>query len=666
MQWFADLPLRTKLVSAFAFIALVGAGVGALGVTSARRLAAADRTLYDNMTVPIGELGAMATAVQRTRVNMRDVILATSPEDAAHDQQRIGQIAAEIDSLMTRYEARIITDSMRARFTQLKAEYAAFAPVRDSLVALGVAGQDSAAIALLRGDAARAQKRIEASIVGMTAMKVSQAEATARANEALAARTSWLIAIIAVSGMALALVIGWATAARLTRSVRAIADRATRLSDNCVAALHGALEAIASGDTGVEVVPTTTPLTVRSRDELGQLATTVNALITRTRGAVAAYGTARAALNATIAQTNMVVAAARAGDLSARAETDGMQGAYAELAGGLNATLEAVVAPMRESTAVLERVAARDLSLRVRGDYVGDHARVKVALNAALDALTEALSEVRVASEQVASASGQIAGGSQSLAEGASEQAASLEEVAASVTELAAMAERTAGNAQEADTLARQTQDGAGQGAARMRELAAALGAIEQSSAQTARIVKTIDEIAFQTNLLALNAAVEAARAGDAGRGFAVVAEEVRALALRSAEAARNTGALIEESVQRVLGGVALGERAAAEFDEVSRRVARTSTVVAEIAAAAGQQTDGIRQITDAVNGMNTVTQQTAASAEESASAATELAAQAERMQEVVGAFQLEAAAARPVVERETKSRAPRRMMATA
>jgi methyl-accepting chemotaxis protein len=641
MQWFADLPIRAKLLLAFLVPALVGAGGGALGVNSARRLAEADRVMHRNMTVPVRELGAVATAVQRTRVNLRDVILATSAEEAAHDQQRVGALGQEIDSLLTSYERTILSDSMRAQFAALRTSYAAFVPLRDSVLSLGVAQQDSAALALLRGDAAAAQKEVDAIVGRMTAMKVAQTEAMAAANAALAASTTRAIFLVAALGLVLSIGVGIVAASRFSGAINAVVDRTGRLTNNCMTALRNALDAIAAGDTSVEVVPTTMPLTVRARDEFGQLATTINAMIATTQGAVAAYAQARTALNATIGQTNQVVAAARAGDLSARARTDGLSGAYAELAGGLNATLEAVVAPMRESTAVLEQVAARDLSGRVTGEYVGDHARVKVALNAALDALGEALAEVRVSTEQVTVASGQIAGGSQALAQGASEQAASLEEIAASVTELAAMAERTSGNAREADALARETQTGAGEGAARMTELAGALRAIEQSSAETAKIVRTIDEIAFQTNLLALNAAVEAARAGDAGRGFAVVAEEVRALALRSAEAARNTSAMIEESVQRVVGGVAIGERVAAEFAEVARRVGRTSTVVAEITAAAEQQTDGIRQITSAVNGMNGVTQQTAANAEESASAATELAAQAERMREVVGAFQL-------------------------
>jgi methyl-accepting chemotaxis protein len=641
MQWFADLPIRAKLLLAFLVPALVGAGGGAMGAGAARRLAEADQVMYRNMTVPVRELGAVATAVQRTRVNLRDVVLAASAEEAAHDRQRVAALAQEIDSLLTSYERTILSDSMRTRYRALRASYAAFAPLRDSVVALGVAQQDSAALALLRGDAAAAQKAIDSALVGMTAMKVAQTEAMARANAELATSTTRAILLISALGLALAIGVGIVAASRFAGAIGAVSDRTRRLTGNCLVALRRALEAIARGDTSVEVVPTTTPLTVRARDELGMLATTINEMIATTQGAVAAYTQARTALAATLSQTNDVVVAARAGDLSARAATAGLSGAYAELAGGLNATLEAVVAPMRESAVVLERVAARDLSVRVTGEYVGDHARVKGALNAALDALGEALAEVQVATEQVTVASGQIAGGSQALAQGASEQAAGLEEIAASVTELAAMAERTSGNAREADALARETQAGAGEGAARMSELAGALRAIEQSSTETAKIVRTIDEIAFQTNLLALNAAVEAARAGDAGRGFAVVAEEVRALALRSAEAARSTSALIEQSVQRVVGGVAIGERVAAEFDEVTRRVGRTSAVVAEIAAAAEQQTDGIRQITSAVGGMNGVTQQTAANAEESASAATELAAQAERMREIVGAFAL-------------------------
>ena len=180
------------------------------------------------------------------------------------------------------------------------------------------------------------------------------------------------------------------------------------------------------------------------------------------------------------------------------------------------------------------------------------------------------------------------------------------------------------------------------EGRASMGRLSTAIDNIKSSSDQTARIVKTIDEIAFQTNLLALNAAVEAARAGDAGRGFAVVAEEVRSLAIRSAEAARVTAALIEGSVTNAQDGVVYNAEVLAKLGEIDAEVHRVVAIVAEIAASGEQQRDGVQQISSAVEQLNNVTQQVAANAEESASASEELAGQAVMLAEMVGTFRLE------------------------
>jgi methyl-accepting chemotaxis protein len=171
--------------------------------------------------------------------------------------------------------------------------------------------------------------------------------------------------------------------------------------------------------------------------------------------------------------------------------------------------------------------------------------------------------------------------------------------------------------------------------------LSQAIDKIKASSDSTAKIVKTIDEIAFQTNLLALNAAVEAARAGDAGKGFAVVAEEVRNLAMRSAEAAKNTANMIEESVKNAEGGVSINQEVLKNLTEINNQVNKVSAVMAEIAAASDQQSQGVDQVNMAVEQMNQVTQQVAANAEESASAAQELSGQAEDMKSMVGAFRL-------------------------
>jgi methyl-accepting chemotaxis protein len=174
-----------------------------------------------------------------------------------------------------------------------------------------------------------------------------------------------------------------------------------------------------------------------------------------------------------------------------------------------------------------------------------------------------------------------------------------------------------------------------------MQNLSGAIARIKASADATAKIVKTIDEIAFQTNLLALNAAVEAARAGDAGKGFAVVAEEVRNLAMRSAEAAKNTSKLIEESVSNADGGVAINQEVTRSLKEINEQIRKVSQVVAEIAAASEQQNEGVEQVNKAVEQMNMVTQQTAANAEQSASAAEELSGQSEAMFAIVSKFNI-------------------------
>jgi len=239
-------------------------------------------------------------------------------------------------------------------------------------------------------------------------------------------------------------------------------------------------------------------------------------------------------------------------------------------------------------------------------------------------------------SEQTSSAASQVSSASQALAEGSSEQAASLEETGASLEEMSSMTGHNADNAQNARNLANQTRAAADAGANDMKEMSRAMAAIKSSSDNIAKIIKTIDEIAFQTNLLALNAAVEAARAGEAGMGFAVVADEVRNLARRSAQAAKETEDRIADSIRRSEHGVEISAKVERSLDEIVRKARQVDELVAEIAEASKEQSQGISQVNVAVTQMDKVTQSNAANAEETASAAEQLNAQADSLRSAV------------------------------
>jgi methyl-accepting chemotaxis protein len=288
-----------------------------------------------------------------------------------------------------------------------------------------------------------------------------------------------------------------------------------------------------------------------------------------------------------------------------------------------------------------------------------------------IKALNKITTELGQGADQVADASHQVATAGHSLAEGSSQQAASLEETSSSLEEMSSMTRQNAENAGTADTLMVETKEIVGKANATMGQLKSSIERIDAASDETAKIIKTIDEIAFQTNLLALNAAVEAARAGEAGAGFAVVADEVRNLAMRAAEAAKNTQTLIEGNIHNIKEGTELVAATDEAFSEVAQSAEKVAELVGEIAAASKEQSQGIDQINNATSEMDKVIQRVAANAEESAASAEEMSAQADTMKDAVNSLAALVGASNgkpqkkkksePVIqEAKTEKRAPR------
>ncbi len=337
---------------------------------------------------------------------------------------------------------------------------------------------------------------------------------------------------------------------------------------------------------------------------------------------------------------NLATAAVN-GNLSVRANADNHQGQFRNIVKGINGTLDGIMGPINEASDVLEKLADRDLSIRMQGDYKGDHAKIKTSINTALENLDASIQQVFSGAEQVASASNQISDGSQQMAQSATEQAGNLEEISSNLQEITSMSLQNTNNAKEAKNMTDNSRESALKGVKSMKRLSVSIDKIKTSSDETSKIVKTIDEIAFQTNLLALNAAVEAARAGEAGKGFAVVAEEVRNLAIRSAEAAKTTTDLINESVSNAQEGVEHNKEVMENLQTINDQVIKIGEIMSEVSAGSEQQRGGVEQVNMAIDQMNKITQQNAANAEESASASEELSSQAEEMRSLTAKFQV-------------------------
>ncbi|MCX8131046.1 MAG: methyl-accepting chemotaxis protein [Clostridia bacterium] len=514
MKWFYDLKIAAKLVAGFVLVALIAGLVGVIGVLNINKTDSNYSDLYTNFGIAIGDIGEVSTLYQRTRVNLRDILLENGSSDRKQYVDKINEFSKSIDESLAKFEKSLQTDEAKEEFARLRASFEKFRPIQERIMEHALSNREEQGLALMRGEGYEIANAINDSIQKLFDLKVKGGIERSDEYSSQTNTTVFTMIIVIFAAMIVAIILGIFI---------------SRIISNPVKKLVGAAENIAEGNLDITV-------NIDSKDEIGVLG-----------------------------------------------------------------------------------VAFRKMSVN----------------------LNEVMTNINSASEQVASGSRQVSESSIALSQGATEQASSIEELTASLEEISSQTRQNAENANQANFLAESARTNAMQGNGQMKEMLKAMDEINDASGNISKIIKVIDEIAFQTNILALNAAVEAARAGQHGKGFAVVAEEVRNLAARSANAARETTDMIEGSIKKVEGGTKIANETAAALNSIVEGVTKVANLVSEIALASNEQATGIAQINQGIMQVSQVVQTNSATSEESAAASEELSSQAELLREQVSRFKL-------------------------
>ena len=590
-----DWKISRKLTAGFALMVLVIMATGAMTFFSLSQLTKA-RGELTNSKVSLESVIRAEFFLARQENSFRGFLVSLDPyylDRAASHRSNFKKTMEELRVLVSdKPEMAAVIDSALDASDQW---YEQIVEAGAKLAMNPLTYSEAAEMVGQAGKADQLMDEVEGPLAQITEAETADVTASTERLAAINSRTNILLLTTMLIAAAVAALLGWLLSKMIAKPIDSMTNAMRRLAE---------------GDSSVEI-----PARGR-KDEVGHMAEAVQVF------KEAAIEKAR--LENQTDEQRRAAEAERARNEAARAEAAAEQAKVVQgLASGL------------------DNLARGNLTFRITEPFPGDYVKLRDDFNLAIGQLQEAMTDVAVNVRAMRSGAGEISQAADDLSRRTEQQAASLEETAAALDEITATVRRSADGAKQASTVVASSRGDAEKTGRVVGDAVAAMGEIEKSAEQISQIIGVIDEIAFQTNLLALNAGVEAARAGDAGKGFAVVASEVRALAQRSADAAKEIKALISASSQQVAQGVGLVGQTGEALQRIVSQVAEIDGLVSEIAASAQEQATGLHQVNTAVNEMDRVTQQNAAMVEETTAASHSLASEAESLAQSVGRFNI-------------------------
>ncbi|MBP2548194.1 methyl-accepting chemotaxis protein [Neorhizobium galegae] len=617
------MKIRGKINLLVAMMGLVALVVGAMSLFAiseyGRRIAAfhsaADRAY-------MGEnLNRLVTSVV---MESRGIYAANTPDETVKFGEGLTKNLSQIDALLAKWRP-MVPAAQQASFEAMAKRAEEFKAFRSETVRLGKTEGPEAANKQGNNEANRNnRKAFQQEIDTIVGQDRAELDEVSKGIDQFGDTLFLLIAIITGTGVALG------------TSLAAIISRRSLIAP--ILALTDAMKRIASGDFATAVPG------AGQKDEIGEMASAVE--VFKQNGIAvqrmnAEEGVSRARSDDLQTRMAAVMAAAAEGDFTARIDKQFGDEGLDRFARNVDQLLATVDGGLTQTGQILKRLAAGDLTDTMHGSFRGAFAELQRNVNEAILNLRNTMSEIRNAAGTINGNAGELRAAADDLSKRTEQQAAALEQTSAALDEITAVVKSSTERAQEASSMVGEAKESAAQSAVVVRDAVAAMGRIEQASREISQIINVIDEIAFQTNLLALNAGVEAARAGEAGKGFAVVAQEVRELAQRSANAAKDIKALITKSGEEVAGGVKLVQKTGESLHEIESRVLGINDHIHSIATAAREQATGLHEVNTAVNQMDQVTQRNAAMVEETSAATHKLSQEADGLFSLLSHFNI-------------------------